>query len=120
MAPALLTTPPARTSIVALPLTVPALAVIVAEPGATAVTVPFDVTVAMAALDVVHENVALATSLPATVVARAVNCCAAPGTSEADAGETATMPMDGGGVVAGASLPLPHAAAARSEQARRS
>src|SRR5947209_7698380 len=78
--------------IVALPLFVPALALIVAEPGATAVTTPDDDTVATPALLVVHVTGRSVTTVPfasRTVAASTVVCAT---NRFADVGVTLTLP----------------------------
>ena len=63
---------------VAVALTEPDVAVIVAVPSATEVTSPADDTVAMDELDVVHVTVAPDMVLPTASFTVAVSCCVAP------------------------------------------
>ena len=74
----------------AVPLLPSALAVIVAEPAATAVTRPLPLTVAIVALLVAQLTGRPASGLPAESCGAAVSCRVAPACTLADAGLTAT------------------------------
>ena len=77
----------------ALPATPAAVAVIVALPFATAVTIPPASTRATSGLSAVHVNACPGTTLPFASFATAVNCCVSPSASSvAVAGLTTTEP----------------------------
>src|ERR1019366_9134556 len=79
------------TVMVAVPVFVSLVAVIVAVPGATAVTSPLVLTVALVASDVPHVTVRPESVLPLASSVVAVSCCVAPMTNVAVAGVTVTV-----------------------------
>jgi hypothetical protein len=92
------------TVMVALPLTPSAIAVIVAEPGATAVTSPLASTVATdSSLD--SHAIARVSGLPDASLAVAVSCCVEPATMLVAAGVTLTV-ATGIGLIVIVALPL--------------
>jgi len=91
----------------------------VAAPGATAVTRPFDDTVATAfALDV-QLTAWPVTGVPLASVGVALSCAVAFGTRVADPGEIATDATRGGAVVPPLSLPPPLQATSRESVVHR-
>src|SRR5919198_174677 len=78
------------TVIAAVPLLPSLVAVIVAEPAATAVTRPVADTVAMPEALVVHVTARPVSTLPAESLVVAASCCVCPTTRPAEAGVTVT------------------------------
>ena len=97
----------ADTTTAAVPLLPSDVAVMVAVPGATAVTTPLVETVAMAALLDVHVTTLLVTTVPAvsfTVTDRVAVC---PVNSDVLAGESATLPTGTGGTALTVTVAVP-------------
>jgi hypothetical protein len=81
---------PALTVTVIVPLLLPKVAVIVADPTPTAVTRPLDETITFAGLELDHVTVPLTVFPPASLSA-AVNCCVCPTASVTEVGEIVTV-----------------------------
>jgi hypothetical protein len=99
----------------ALPLRPSLVAVIVAEPGATAAIVPLADTVAIALSDEVHETVRPVSTAPAAERSSAAAAPACPAASVVALSDTVTVDTGSkvGGVVVGVSPP-PQAARAQA------
>src|ERR1035437_476688 len=79
------------TVMVEVPVFVSLVAVIVAVPGATAVTSPLALTVALVASDVAHVTARPESVLPLASSVVAVSCCVAPIASDAVVGVTVRL-----------------------------
>jgi hypothetical protein len=87
------------------------VAVIVAEPTATAVTSPVVDTVATLVFDVAHVTVRPVNAVPDASVSPALSCCVSPDASIAVAGDTATVATGRGVTVTATAADFPSIAA---------